>query len=124
MQRHRPDTRRKRGKETVMGLWVYFVLASLRMDAQTFGKLSTDGVLPRAFDQIVGIMVRAAIEDDVNGQDLLQVLAYLRESQANEPDNFANFTITQALKMVADRVYLHTQKFKQVYPDAKHPVIA
>jgi hypothetical protein len=107
-----------------MGLWVYFVLASLRMDAQTFGKLSTDGVLPRAFDQIVGIMVRAAIEDDVNAQDLLQVLAYLREWQAGKPDDFTNFTINQALKMVTDRVYSHTEKFRQVYPDAKHPILA
>jgi hypothetical protein len=107
-----------------MGLWMYFVLASLRMDAQTFGKLSTDGVLPRAFDRIVGIMVGAAIQDDVNGQDLIQVLAYLQERQASKPDDFTNFTVTEALRMVADRVYSHTEKFKKTYPDAKHPVIA
>ena len=106
-----------------MGLWVYFVLASLRMDAQTFGKLS-NGVLPRTFLQVVEILITAAIEDDVDGQDLIKILAHLQERQASEPDNVTNFTITQALRMVADRVRSHTAKFRQVYPDAKHPVIA
>jgi len=101
-----------------MGLWVYFVLASLRMDAQTFGKLSTDA-RSRAFDRIVGIMVASAMQDDVN---LIQVLAYLQEE--TKPADLATFTMTEALRMVADRVRMHTEKFKQVYPDAKHPVIA
>jgi hypothetical protein len=126
VQRHRTDTRRKRGKETVMGLWVYFILANLRIDAQVFGNLATDvpsGLLPSAFSKVVDIMVATMIQDDVNGQDLIQVLAYLQERQASKPADLATFTMTEALRMTADRVYSHTENFKTIYPDAKHPIL-
>ena len=109
-----------------MGLWVYFILANLRIDAQVFGNLATDvpsGLLPSAFGKVVDIMVATMIQDDVTGQDLIQVLAYLQERQEGKADGLATFTMSEALRMVADRVYSHTENFKTVFPDAKHPVL-
>jgi len=110
-----------------MGLWVYFILANLRIDAQVFGNLATDvpsGLLPSAFGKVVDIMVATMIQDDVTGQDLIQVLAYLQERQEGKADGLAAFTMSEALRMVADRVYSHTETFRSCYPDAKHPILA
>jgi len=128
VQRHRTDTRRKRGKETVMGLWLYFVLANLRIDCIAFGKVSIAGnefgrLLPNAFLQVVEIMVSTAVRDNANGQDLVDILAHLHEQERNKPDSLVTFTMTEALQAVLDRLHSHTEEFKKIYPDAKHPVL-
>ena len=111
-----------------MGLWLYYVLANLRIDCVAFAKVSVaenelGRLLPSAFLQVVEIMVSTAVRDDVSAQDLVDILAHLRERQRGKPDNLANFTMGEALQAVCDRLYSHTEDFKEIYPDAKHPVL-
>ena len=111
-----------------MGLWLYYVLANLRIDCVAFAQVAVPEnelgrLLPSAFLQVVEIMVSTAVRDDVNGQDLMDILVHLRERQRNKPDNLANFTMSEALQAVCDRLYSHTEDFKKIYPDAKHPVL-
>ena len=112
-----------------MGLWLYYVLANLRIDCVAFGKVASAennefaSMLPNAFLHVVEIMVSTAVRDDVNGQDLMDILVHLRERQRSKPNNLANFTMGEALQAVCDRLYSHTEEFKKIYPDAKHPVL-
>ena len=111
-----------------MGLWLYFVLANLRIDCIAFGKVSIAGnefgrLLPNAFLQVVEIMVSTAVRDNANGQDLVDILAHLYEQERNKPDSLVTFTMTEALQAVLDRLHAHTEEFKKIYPDAKHPVL-
>ena len=111
-----------------MGLWLYYVLANLRIDCVAFAKVSVaenefGRLLPSAFLQVVEIMVSTAVREDVAGQDLIAMLVHLQERQRGKPDNLANFTMSEALQAVMDRVHSHTEDFKVVYPDASHPVL-
>jgi len=111
-----------------MGLWVYFVLANLRVDAQVFHKVWQESEqeelvrsLPHIYEEIVSELVFEMIRDG-NGLDLIGIILGLISSQKSRDEE--ELARGYVLRVIHDRVWQHTRAFKTFYPDAKHPILA
>jgi hypothetical protein len=114
-------------RTTVMGLWVYFVLANLRVDAQVFHKVWQESEqeelirsLPHIYEEIVSELVFEMIRDG-NGLDLIGIILGLISSQKSRDEE--ELARGYVLRVIHDRVWQHTRAFKTIYPDAKHPIL-
>ena len=112
-----------------MGLWVYFVLANLRVDTQVFHKVwqeSSDEEelvqsLPHIYEAIVSELVSEMMRDGT-GLDLVGIILGLISSQQSRDEH--ELARGYVLRAIHDRVWQHTRNFRQIYPDAKHPILA
>ena len=111
-----------------MGLWVYFVLANLRVDAQVFHKVWQESEqeellvpLPHIYEEIVSELVSEMIRDGT-GLDMVGIILGLISSQKSRDEQ--ELARGYVLRAIHDRVWQHTRTFRQIYPDAKHPILA
>ena len=112
-----------------MGLWVYFVLANLRVDTQVFHKVWQESSepeelvrsLPHIYEEIVSELVVEMMRDGT-GLDMVGIILGLISSQKSRDEQ--ELARGYVLRAIHDRVWQHTRTFKQVYPDAKHPILA